>query len=150
MYVANMLGFSRGVALQSVQEVCSSGAVGILSVDKPEMREFIEGGRALERLWLTAQSEGLGFHPMASVPVFIAHAQRTDGSALLLKHRSVVEQIQHRCLQLLPQLATRSLQMTFRAGFGPPPPVRSLRRPGTDCTVSNRSISAQLQNTVWR
>jgi hypothetical protein len=132
MRLANVLGFSRGVARQAAQEVSASGAVGILSVEAPGTRDFVEGGRALERIWLAAQSEKLVFHPTASLPVFLAHANRTAGEALLAKHRRVVSEMSRAFSVLFPHLADRTIQMVFRVGEGAPATVRSLRRPLED------------------
>ncbi len=128
MRLANRLGFSRIVARQAAMEVRTSGAVGILSVDEPSPQAFLEGGRALERIWLAATGEDLGFHPTASLPVFLAHARRTDGSGLLAKHRPAVQDLSREFCRLFPQLADRTVQMVFRVGFADPPRARSLRR----------------------
>ena len=127
---ANIAGFSRGVARQATQEVIRSGVVGFLTVPVPNIEHFVQGGRALERLWLTATQLGLCFHPTASLPVFLAHA-RAGGHQLLPGHRQLAEGMSERFYRLFPSLAGRTIQMAFRIGYGPKPPVRTLRRPLT-------------------
>jgi hypothetical protein len=82
----------------------------------------------LERIWLTATRLGLGFHPTASLPVFMAH-DRTGGKQLTPRHRKLASQMSERFYRLFPEEAGRTLQMAFRIGYGPHPAVRSLRRP---------------------
>jgi hypothetical protein len=135
---ANLVGFSRGVARQATQEVIRSGAVGFLAVPVAGLEHFVEGGRVLERLWLTATRLGLCFHPTASLPVFLAHA-RTGGRQLLPGHRQLAEAMSERFYRLFPTLAGRTIQMAFRIGYGPKPPVRSLRRPLTAVLDLNES-----------
>ena len=130
MKLANLFGFSRGVARQATQEVLRSGAVGILAVADAEAGRLVHGGRALERLWLTATRLGLCFHPTASLPVFLAHG-RAGGRQLLPRHAGVVRNISERFSRLYPMLDGNVVQMAFRVGFGPKPPVRSLRKPST-------------------
>jgi len=132
MWVANLLGFSRDVARQAAAEMRCSGAVGILSVDAATCDCFLNGGRALERLWLATTAAKLGFHPAAALAVFLAYAQRTDGSRLLPKHQQMAEGIQQRFYRLYPQLSGRTVQMVFRIGHAKQPEVRSLRRNAND------------------
>jgi nitroreductase len=142
MRVANLLGFSRSVARQAAKEVRSSGAVGILSVDAPSRTSFIDGGRAFERIWLSATAAGLGVHPTASLPVFVAHAQCIDGSGLPAKHRQMARTMSEQFRELLPHLADRAPQMAFRAGFAATPMVRSLRRSASDAILIHSSQGA--------
>jgi hypothetical protein len=125
---ANAIGFSRGVARQAAGEVIRSGAVGFISVSGSELQQFAKGGRVLERLWLTATKLGLAFHPMAGLAVFLAHA-RTGGHQLLPKHRRLVASMSDRFYRLFPSLDGETIQIAFRIGHGPQPPVRTVRRP---------------------
>ncbi len=128
MRVANLLGFSRGVARQAAAEMRCSGAIGILTVDSATYECFLNGGRALERIWLASTSAKLGFHPAAALAVFLAYAERTDGSRLLPKHQRMAEDMQQRFYRLYPHLSGRTVQMIFRVGHANKPKVRSLRR----------------------
>lgn len=128
MKVANWLGFSHGVARQAAAEMRCSGAIGILTVDAATSESFLNGGRALQRLWLAATAAKLGFHPAAALAVFLAYAERTNGARLLPKHQRMAEDMQQRFCRLYPQLAGRTVQMVFRVGHAKQPKARSLRR----------------------
>lgn len=127
MRAANWLGFSRAVARQAAAEVCCSSAVGVLSVDAATPECFLNGGRALERIWTATTAAGLGFHPTASLPVFLAYAQRTDGRKLPSQHRELAAEMLRRFRKRLPRLADRPIQMVFRVGVAGNAPPRSLR-----------------------
>lgn len=129
MRVANVLGFSRAVARQAAQEVRSSCAVGILTVDEATVGDFLAGGRAFQRLWLTATSLGLALHPTASLAVFLAHAERTDLGQLLPRHAEMACDMVDRFYRLCPSLRGRVVQMMFRLGHAASLAVRSLPRP---------------------
>jgi hypothetical protein len=140
--VANALGFSRLVAHQAALEVRSSGAVGILSIESPTSQAMLAGGRAFERLWLTAAHVGIGLHPTASLPAFLAHARTTGGaSGLPRRQQALVDEMTDRAAALLPDVKGRCVQMAFRVGYAKPCPVRSLRRDWTelmfDCELSD-------------
>lgn len=132
MWAANLLGFSRGVARQAAAEVCASGAIGILTVDEPTKANFLSGGRQFERLWLSATAAGIGLHPAASLAVFLAYAERTDGRGLPAKHWRMAQAMKQEFDRLYPQLQGRTVQMVFRVGYADAPAVRSLRRPAQD------------------
>ena len=131
---ANVFGFSRGVARQAAREVCCSGAIGFLTVKSPEVPQFVDGGRAFERIWLTAASLGLHVHPTASLPVFLAHA-RSGGDQLLPHHKRRAAAMLTSFQRLFPELNGRAVQMAFRLGYGAVPQVRSLRR-SLQCVVT--------------
>ena len=128
MRAANWLGFSRAVGRQAAAEVCCSGAVGVLSVNGATPECFMDGGRALERIWTAAAVAGLGFHPTASLPVFLAYAQRTDGRKLPSPHRELAGELSQQFRKRLPLLAGRTVHMVFRVGESESVPARSLRR----------------------
>jgi nitroreductase len=138
--VANRLGFSRSIERHARQETCASGAIGVLSVDSAASECFLEGGRALERLWLSATAAGLGLHPAAALPVFLAYAERTDGSMLPPRLWRRVQAMKASVDSCVPQLAGRTVQMVFRLGYAAPASVRSLRRPLQEVLEVNETV----------
>lgn len=128
MRLANVFGFSRFAGWQASQEVCGSGGVGFLTVPSAVLHQFVGGGRAFERLWLTATRLGLCFHPTASLPVFLTHA-RIGCRYLSPRHQRLVAHISDAFCRFFPETTGRTVQMAFRIGYGTLPPVRSLRRP---------------------
>lgn len=129
MQLANLFGFSRGVQRQATTEMLSSGAVGILTVDETSRTAFVEGGRALERIWLTATSMNLGFHPVAALGVFLTYANDHRKSQLVANHQRTIEQLALRYNLHFPDLSERVLQMVFRIGHVKRIPPKTLRRP---------------------
>jgi hypothetical protein len=78
----NHFGLSRALTAPSAVQVRNSGAVGVLTVANAAPRSFFAAGRAFERLWLTATDLGLSLHPVASLPIFVAHHELLGGRAL--------------------------------------------------------------------
>jgi hypothetical protein len=126
---ANRFGFSHSVGRQAATEVRNSGAVGLLSIGAAAAPAMINGGRALERLWLATTAEGLGFHPTASLPVFLAYARHPELERLPAKLQKAIKRMAERFDGVFPQLRGRVVQMAFRVGDGRPAEVRSVRRP---------------------
>lgn len=122
------LGLGRLLTLPSAMAVVRSGAIGVLSVPQPTFEQFLRGGRAMERTWLSAQAEGLSLQPLGSLPIFFAHAQLLDGQKLSPRHTQRIRTLIERFGQLLPAAHDRVLLLLFRLGYSAPPRFRSLRR----------------------
>lgn len=128
MWWINRLGLGRLLTVPSWLSVRRSGALGVLSIPHPSIRLFVESGRALQRIWLGLDAQGLGMCPLGSLPIFLAHMEQLQGEKLHAAHQRLSQQLNDRFRQLVPQTAGRTLMMLFRTGYAQPPKVRSLRR----------------------
>jgi hypothetical protein len=128
MRKVHQLGLGRFLTLPSALAVKRSGAVGLLTVNQPKTEPFVQGGMALERLWLTATSLKLAMQPLGSLPIFLAHWHQLGGSRLEPAHRDRIKNLSERLRNLLPYLATGTLQIMFRIGQSTPSRYRSIRR----------------------
>ena len=64
------------------KSVVSSGAIGCISIAGKEKLDYYNGGRAIEQLWLLAQSKNIAFQPMAA-SVFM-YARLLEGKGELI------------------------------------------------------------------
>ncbi|MGB7570560.1 MAG: nitroreductase family protein [Methanothrix sp.] len=91
----------------------STPCIGFISTAENNSLSSLQAGRALERLWLAAASQGLGLHPM-SQPL-------------------EVRQMRERLAALLPsESEKRMVQQTFRLGYDGSEGEHSNRRPLED------------------
>ena len=102
--ILNRLGASRMLALPSVPQVVHSAAVGVIFTEAPG-RGYVDGGRALERLWLKATQIGLALHPLGSLPIYLQ--REPDRSAANLKQRVA---------ELVAAKEPSRIQIAFRIG----------------------------------
>jgi hypothetical protein len=117
------------LVVPSVLAVIQSGALGVLTIDTASSSRFIEGGRAFQRLWLEAERQGLSLQPLGSPAIFFAHCQLLVCQKLPSAHRRLLPRVINQFEHLVPELAGRTLLMTFRVGHAKGPAFRSLRRP---------------------
>jgi hypothetical protein len=122
------LGLGRLLTVPSALSVWRSGAIGLLSVSEPTSRQWLDGGRAFQRLWLAAQAEGVSLQPLGSLPIFFAHAEQYEGRKLTPKHHDRIVWLREWYSELVPAAARRVLLLSFRLGYSAPPSQRSLRR----------------------
>ncbi|MCA9235153.1 MAG: hypothetical protein KDA44_06765 [Planctomycetales bacterium] len=132
MRIANACGFAAAVGRQARRETAASGALGLISVDQPTAEAFVAGGRTLQRVWLAATAADLALHPVAALPVFLGYGRRPADPRLSRSQRRLIEEMVRGFERVRPDVAGRTLQMAFRLGRGPLPPVRSVRRTLTD------------------
>jgi nitroreductase len=128
----NRLGLGPMLTFPSWLSVRKSGALGVLSLPEASADQFLQGGRAFQRIWLAASAAGLALQPLGSLPIFIGQLQQLEGKNLHARHQKLASQLQAKLEQLVPATVERTLLMVFRLGHAKPPKVRSLRRPKQD------------------
>jgi hypothetical protein len=123
----NLLGLSRLMSFTSAVQVWRTGTMGLLATTDTSRVGYLQAGRALQRLWLTATQLGLAFHPLGSVPIFLSHLARGTANDLPSPHRRTEESLAPRFQSLIPQASGQGLVVLFRLGEGAAGGVRSLR-----------------------
>ena len=127
MRTMNRLGASAMFAKMAAQQVRATGALAIISTDEPGDSAYLEGGRAMQRLWLAASAEGLAVQPLGSVPLFV-RAGRVDPDRFAAPHREAMRRVSERLSKLMPDAGRRTPVMLMRLGrCTTPPSARSMR-----------------------
>lgn len=129
MQWVHRLGLGPMLAYPSALAVRKSGALGILSVPEAKTEALLDGGRALQRIWLAADGDGLAFQPLGSAPIYFGHVQRLGGKRISRDHKKRIERSIETFGRLVPETQSRVLVMVFRLGVAGRPKIRSLRRP---------------------
>jgi|GEM_PF-392224 len=123
------LGLGWLLVVPSALAVWRSGALGILVADQADSKAFLQGGRALQRVWLEADRQRLAVQPLGSPAIFFAHQRLLGGRNLPAGHRRILPGLIERFEALAPWVSGRTLLMVFRVGWSKPASFRSLRRP---------------------
>ncbi|MBN1908771.1 MAG: hypothetical protein JW818_03445 [Pirellulales bacterium] len=137
MQMLQRFGLGRLLTVPSAVTVLRSGTLGLMTVPEPTTRQFLDTGRAVQRLWLAADAEQIAFQPLGSLSIFIAQLQQYEGRKLNARHQRQSRQLIDRLAQLVPETAARTCVLLFRLGYASPTPVRSLRRSAADVFESN-------------
>nr|WP_320013599.1 ThiF family adenylyltransferase [uncultured Desulfobacter sp.] len=131
MNVANKIGVGRMVALNAWQGTVNSSGAGLLLMDKMDDHGFIQGGRALEKAWLTFASHGIQLQPMTAATLFYLRLifEQNKTSGFLKQHKAVLIALQDQYHTLF-RLSEKKLQahiLLFRFGKGENMGHRTLR-----------------------
>lgn len=125
----NIFGFSRFVPIQSYNLCKGSSALCMLLIEGKQFERFIHGGRAFQRIWLTATSLGLSLHPMTGVIFLLQRLRMTNKEGLSVSHQSILKNSEEKLKQIFPINNSKSMVIAFRLGYAEPPSDKALRLP---------------------
>lgn len=105
----------------------ASSAFGLLTIEGSSRLAILEGGRALQRVWLAATLLGCAFQPVTALPYLFMRAE-AGGDRLDSRETAALLQLhgEYRALVNVPR--GHSELMLFRLGVADAPTERSLRR----------------------
>ncbi|MFZ1985921.1 MAG: ThiF family adenylyltransferase [Desulfatitalea sp.] len=130
MAALNRLGLGKMLSLVSYQGIRSASAVGLLKVKGRTPADFLQGGRILERIWLTVTSLGLAFQPMTAATLFWLRWQMGGQAEFCLTHQRLLSRLWPRYARLFDvRNDAEGHVMLFRIGRGRPVGCRTLRKP---------------------
>lgn len=124
------IGGGRALGDLARTSIAASSAVGLVTTAGTGPDSYFRGGRAVQRLWLTAARLGLALHPWTGLPFLLARLERGDGAGFSLAERRALALLRQRIARFLPTSADRAEVFLFRLSPSRrPPTARSLRRP---------------------
>ena len=143
MQVCNWLGISRIVPLISYLGVLQAPLIGLVKCPDRDPQSVIEGGRALERLWLTTTRMGLAFQPMTAITLFWMRWRMNQLDVFGARQARMLCSLwdtYHRIFDVAPDSREGHI-MLFRIGYGRPVRCRTVRKPLEACLLSDERHS---------
>lgn len=132
MELVSKLGGGRALEKPTRKSIAGASAVGLVSIPQGNTpRAMFEGGRALQRVWLTATARGYSFQPMTALVCLFWRL--LDGGLGL--SRGQVKELKHlrgRYLETVAVPPGHGEVMLFRLTRADAPTAHSLRRPVSD------------------
>jgi hypothetical protein len=107
----------------------TSPNVALLTVSSADRESYFRGGRALQRVWLTASALGLSIHPCSELVSLFARLMRGQGAGLGEGAIQILKPLWQRFRGLFNIAAGEAEIMLLRVHQGGASSVRSLRRP---------------------
>ncbi len=127
--IASLFGASHMGADSYAERYLASSAFAALYLSGNSDRDFVVGGRAIQRLWLKATELGLAVQPIAGL--FIGQGadgeKLTDLEMLSEKQYHIVEK-DYREIRSVLDMENKVLAIVLRLGYARPPAARSLRK----------------------
>ena len=122
----NKFGLSKIAAKQAEKLCLSASAIGIIIVDGNTDKDFLTGGRLVQRLWLEATRMGLAFQPMTGLTFLIQRVLAKETKEISTEHIRLIMNAFDSIVSAF-NLSKESMVMLFRIGHSSPPAARSLR-----------------------
>ena len=123
------IGGGRALENSARDAIKASSAVGLLTMHGVGRDCHFQGGRAMERVWLTATSLGLGFQPWTSILYLWSRLERGDGEGLEENQIPLLRKLRGEFLDLLRPASDETEILLLRLAHAGPVSARSLRRP---------------------
>lgn len=115
---ANYLGLSRIIGFKCWWNCRTASILGMVSIKGNDKFSFVQGGRAVQRVWLEATAQGLALQPIIGLTLLINRLKRNGLNDFSTKHKQFVL----RSAKALPELfavnENETLLMGFRLGRG--------------------------------
>jgi nitroreductase len=122
--IVSKLGFGKMVARQLSEKLKKTGALCLITSRKRTPTGYMEAGRAMEQLWLTATSEKLSIHPYGVLPQYLTKIE-TEPETFLPKYIDVLEKHRAPFFSIFPDAANEFPAIILRIGKTNIAPVRS-------------------------
>jgi nitroreductase len=127
---ANVFGLSRIIGLKCWWGCCNASMLGMITIHGNDKNSFVEGGRAVQRLWLEATRQGFALQPIIGLTLLINRLRQNNLDDFSNKHRQFVSRVAESLPELFGVNEEETLVMGFRAGSvaGKEQIVRTLRK----------------------
>jgi len=111
--MANYIGLSRIIGLKCWWNCRTSSLLGMISVKGNDKVAFVQGGRAVQRVWLSTTTQGLALQPIIGLTLLIYRFKLNKLINFSDKHKKIVQQKSI----VLPELFNINEHETLIMGF---------------------------------
>ena len=116
--VANIFGLSRIIALKCWWGCANASILGMVTMKGNDKVSFVDGGRAVQRVWLELTLRGYSMQPIIGLTLLIHRLKQNQLSDFSKKHQQLVGRASERLPTLFAVEVSDTLVMGFRMGGG--------------------------------
>jgi hypothetical protein len=125
-------GGGQSLEKMAIKGIAAASAIGLITLPRAEPLAYFHGGRAVQRLWLSATACQVALQPMTALPYLFARLLRGGGEGLDVEICAELHQLRARYERLLRVTQETAEVLLFRLFHAALPHTRSLRRAGQD------------------
>ncbi|MCC6721123.1 MAG: Rv1355c family protein [Bacteroidia bacterium] len=111
------------------KSIDSAGAVGILSMDGHALEDYFNGGRVLQRVWITSNLRGLAFQPTSSSVFVYARLIQGKGDNISAEGQKKLWALRPKFEEIFKIKPGSGDILIFRLTKAEVPTIKTLRRP---------------------
>ncbi|MDP3954043.1 MAG: hypothetical protein Q8Q06_01320 [bacterium] len=122
----NKIGFAKGAAKGNAQIYSSGSAIGIITIKERTGNNFVNAGRAMERLWLASEYLGLSFQPIAGMLFLAQRIDENEADSFNTGHQAIISDA-YKKIENIFSTKGKTISMLFRIGHAEKPSAYSSR-----------------------
>ena len=123
-----LVGASKMIVKENAEKYARSGTLGAIIMKGSANEDFVNAGRAMERVWLAASRLGLSLHPCTGVLYFTEQIKDGGGANFSKEHQAFVASSYDDIVSVFGAEG-KTIPMLWRIGYADPPTARSMRMP---------------------
>jgi|SRR3989344_4673857 len=124
MRIFKALGFPKIVAAQNAKVNAAASAIGIITIKERRPIDYINVGKYLQILWLTASQHGLSIQPLAGLLFLKLQIMEGDTELFSAKQINIIDE-KYALVQKLFGVADETVAFMLRVGVGDAPSAQS-------------------------
>jgi hypothetical protein len=129
------IGGGRALEKSARDGMAAASASCLLTFPGTKGSSYFHGGRALQRVWLTATKLGLAFQPTSAIVYLWARLERGGGEGLAADEVARLHELRQDFRGIFDVAPDQAEVMLFRVSIAAAPSARSLRRAVDDVLV---------------
>lgn len=120
-----------GKALENMarKAIAGASAVGLITMPSFSPENFVIGGRAVERMWLTANKNKISVQPMLAVPLHFARLVHGNSEGMPDFMKTEFGALRAQFLSIFPGVENKGEIFLFRLCIADEPEIKSYRYP---------------------
>jgi hypothetical protein len=122
-----LMNISNVVAQENTKVYAAAGGMGIITIPNNDPESFIEAGRTMQRLWLTATKMGLSIQPLTGVLFFMQKIILDGGVGFSEAEKKLIHEKYAIIKNIFSVPESHTIAMMFRIGVGDMPSAQSSR-----------------------
>lgn len=141
--VKNLVKWGGGSVFERLgtKMIKSSSALALLTMPEYSRKDFIEGGRALQRVWMEANARGVCVQPMSAAIFLFARLVHGNGDGLSERMAKELQEIRKEHLRCFNTPNDAGEVFLFRLFYAGEPKVLSMRKHLSDVFEYHSSTS---------
>ncbi len=124
--IFNIAGVSKAIEKENAEKYAKSAALGVIVIQASTDKDYINAGRAVERVWLTATKLGLSIHPCTGVLYFKLRIDGGDTASFSKEHLKAIDEAYH-AIEDTFGVQGKKIPMLMRLGYADAPSARAMR-----------------------
>lgn len=124
--IVNKLGLAKKIQKQSAESCISSSALCAILVDGETNEDYLNGGRLLQRIWLTITKLGLSLQPMTGIPYLARRILIGDLSGFSPEQVELIKRANEEINNAFNE-DRKTVLIIFRIGYNSHLPVKTLK-----------------------